>query len=157
MNRMYRLVSLLFVALVAISSAGFAHQGETFVDDYKISPKTDFVPGTDFQQSWNITYGDSNRPVQVLFKETKGGQEYIVRTSYFEVKYVNSDHGFGVRPLKLSEQRVPADLNFKVLNAQQLNSQKIISGNMVSSDQVLEMIADFLPELINDEYKNILN
>ena len=128
MNRMYRLVSLLFVALVAISSAGFARQGGTFVDDYKISPKTDFVPGTDFQQSWNITYGDSNRPVQVLFKETKSGQEYIVRTSYFEVKYVNSDRGFGVRPLKLAEQRVPADLNFKVLNASREIRREMVSS-----------------------------
>ncbi|MGD9931813.1 MAG: hypothetical protein AB7U05_17475 [Mangrovibacterium sp.] len=157
MNRKQRIVSLLFIALIAISSSVFAHQGGAFVDDYKISPKVDFVPGVEFQQSWNITYGESSRPVQVLYKETKTGEEYIVRTSYFEVKYVNSDRGFGVKPLKLSEQQVPADLNMKVLNSNGLNNQKIISGNKVAREQVLEMIASYLPELINGEYQSILN
>ncbi len=157
MNRKHSIISLLFVAFIAISSSVFAHQGEKFVDDYKISTKTDFVPGSAFQQSWNITYGESTRPVQVLLKETKSGEEYIVRTNYFEVKYVNSEKGFGVRTLKLSEQQVPADLNFKVLNSNGLNSQKVISASMISREEVLDMIASYLPELVNPEYKNILN
>ncbi len=149
--------SIVFIAVMAVSSSVFAYGGGSFVDDYKISPKENFVPGNDFRKSWEITYGDSKRPVQVLLKETKGGDEYIVRTGYFEVKYVNSSKGFGVRPLKPAEQVVPSGLNLKVLNTSKINNQKVICADKVASDQVLDLIASYLPELINDEYKNILN
>lgn len=149
--------SLLFVALMAITTTGFAHGSEAFIDDYKISPKENFVPGTTFQQSWEITYGESGRPVQVLLKETKNGEEYVIRTGYFEVKYVNSEKGFGVRELKAGEQVVPAGLNSKVLNQSMMNNQKVISSTKVAGDQVLDMIASYLPELINENYQNILN
>lgn len=157
MNRRQGFISVLFVALIAMCSSVFASQGETFLDDYKISPKVDSVHGTALQQSWEITYGESTRPVQVLLSETKTGNEYIVRTGYFEVKYVNSDRGFGVKSLRASEQRIPADLNMKVLDSIGLNKQRIITGSKVADDQVLEMIASFLPELINQEYQSILN
>jgi len=157
MKSKIRFFSLLFVALVAISSAVYAYGGEAFVDNYKISPKEDFVPGKAFQKSWEITYGESSRPVQVLLKETRNGEEYIIRTNYFEVKYVNSEKGFGVRQLNPGEQIVPADLNLKVLNSRMLNNQKVISGSKIASDQILETIASYLPELINEEYQNILN
>ena len=149
--------SIVFIAVMAVSSSVFAYGSGSFVDDYKISPKENFVPGNDFRSSWEITYGDSKRPVQVLLKEIKGGEEYIVRTSYFEVRYVNSSKGFGVRALKPAEQIVPSDLNSKVLNANMFNNQKVISPDKVANSQVLDLIASYLPELINDEYKNILD
>jgi len=157
MNSKNTMFSLLFVALMAVTTTGFAHSGEAFIDDYKISPKENFVPGTAFQQSWEITYGESGRPVQVLLKETKNGEEYVIRTGYFEVKYVNSEKGFGVRELKAGEQVVPAGLNSKVLNESMMNNQKVISSTKVAGDQVLDMIASFLPELINENYQSILN
>lgn len=142
---------------MAITTTGFAHSGEAFIDDYKISPKENFVPGAAFQQSWEITYGDSGRPVQVLLKETKDGEEYIIRTGYFEVKYVNGKKGFGVRSLKAAEQKVPESLNMKVLNSVMMNHQKMISGTKVERNEVLELIASYLPELINENYQSILN
>ncbi len=157
MKRIFTVFGLMFTALMAVTTMSFAHSGESFNDDYKISSKENFVPGASFNQSWEITYGGSGRPVQVLLKTTKTGDEYLVRTGYFEVKYVNGEKGFGVREVKSSEQVVPADLNAKVLNAASMNTQKVISSTKVSSDQVLDMIASYLPDLINENYRNILN
>jgi hypothetical protein len=152
-----RIFNLLVIALTAVTSVSFAHGNEAFNDDYKISPKEDLIPGTAFRKSWEITYGESGRPVQVLLKETKSGEEYIIRTNYFEVKYVNSEKGFGVRELKPAEQIVPADLNMKVLNVSMMNNQKVISPTRVTDNEVLDLIAGYLPELINAEYRSILN
>ncbi|WP_163716106.1 hypothetical protein [Mangrovibacterium lignilyticum] len=150
-------LSLILVALVVVATNSYASSYEAFNDTYRISTEDVAVSSKDVAKCWNIVYGDSSRPVKVFLKQTKNGDEYTVRSSYFEVKYVNGAKGFGVRELRGSEQKVPADLNYKVLNNVNLNSQKIISGAKVADGQVLEMIADFLPELINDEFKTILN
>lgn len=152
-----RIFGKVLVALMVVTISSFAYTGETFNDDYKISPKEALTPEAGFQKSWEITYGESGRPVQVLLKETKQGKEYLVRTGYFEVKYVNGNKGFGVRSLKPAEQKVPADLNTKVLDPAGMESQRVISMTRVADDQVLELIASYLPELLNGGYKSILN
>lgn len=157
MKRKNSIIVFLFVALLVSSISVIAGGEDTFVDDYKISSKENFVPGNLFQQSWEITYGESKRPVQILLKETKKGDEYLVRTNYFEVKYVNLKKGFGVQPMKVSDLIVPENLNKQVINQEQMDRQKVITMSRVDREKALELIADFLPELINNQYKNILN
>lgn len=96
-------------------------------------------------------------PVHVYMKETKKGQEYIVRSKYFEVKYVNGSTGFGAKRISSSESTVSESLNAAVVNAKSLDSQQCISPNLIAEDHVLEMIASYLPDLINEQYNNILN
>lgn len=157
MKRNNRIIGFLFVALFVCSLSVMASGKSTFVDDYKISSKENFEPSKTYQQSWEITYGESKRPVQVLLRETKKGEEYIIRTNYFEVKYVNTERGFGARSMKTGEMIVPENLNAQVINSNQLNSQEIISMSRVDREKALGLIAGFLPELVNDQYKNILN
>ena len=130
---------------------------ESFNSNYKISPDLNFSPTSDFQKSWVIAYGESTSPVHVFLKETKKGQEYVVRTSYFEVKYVNGTQGFGVKMLNGSESTVNESLNAAVLNLVGINNQKHITNEAIGNDKVLDMIASFLPDLINEQYSSILN
>ena len=157
MKRKNNIISFLFMLFFAVSFNGFASGEDTFVGDYKISPKVNFEPSKEYQQNWEITYGESKRPVQVFLKETKKGDEYLVRTNYFEVKYVSSEKGFGAYPVKVTELTVPENLNSQVINPIQMNSQKVITTSQVNREKALELIADFLPELVNERYKNILN
>ena len=157
MNMKSKAISLLFVIIFIFSSGAIANENTSFSDDYKISLKEGFEPGKSFQQSWEITYGESKRPVQVLLKKTKKAEQYIVRCNYFELKYVSTKNGFGVRPLNASETLVPEVLNNKVINQTHFKSQRIISLSNVEQEEALKLIADFLPELVNDAYKNILN
>lgn len=124
---------------------------------YKISPDLNFNPTSSFQKSWEITYGEAKNPVHVFLKETKKGQEYIVRTKYFEVKYVNGSNGFGVKATNSSESTVSEALNAAVLNAKSMEIQKCISAETLADDRVLEMIASYLPDLLNEQYNSILN
>lgn len=151
------LFSLFLGAITLLASNLYAADFGAFNDNYKISPDAVAVQGKDIAKSWTIVYGESSRPVTVILKQTKSGDEYIVRNNYFEVKYVNGAKGFGVREVRGTDTRVPADLNLKVLNSSQMNSQRIISPAKVDDQHVVEMIATYLPDLINDEFKNILN
>lgn len=147
----------MLVVFTLISTTVWAGNEGAFNSKYKISPDLNFNSASGFQQSWDITYGESKTPVQVLLRETKKGQEYFVRTKYFEVKYVNGNNGFGVKLIYGSESTVSESLNEAVLNKNKLASQKIISAVKISDDSILETIASFLPELINEQYVSILN
>ena len=150
-------VYMMLVVFTTISINVWAGNEESFNSNYKISPDLNFSPTSDFQKSWEINYGESKTTVHVFLKETKKGQEYLVRTKYFEVKYVNGSQGFGVKLLKGKESTVSENLNTAVLNQAQLDSQKCISGEAIGNDKVLEMIASYLPDLINEQYNSILN
>jgi hypothetical protein len=150
-------VQMMLVVFTLISINVWAGNEEAFNSNFKISPDLNYSPSAGFQKSWEIAYGESQTPVHVFMKETKKGQEYTVRTKYFEVKYVNGTQGFGVRLVNGTESTVSESLNAAVLNPAQLNNQKRISSEAVGNDKVLEMIASYLPDLINEQYNSILN
>ena len=150
-------VQLVLVVFTMISISVWAGNEESFNSNYKISPDLNFVPTTGFQKSWEIAYGESKTPVHVFLKETKKGQEYLVQTKYFEVKYVNGPAGFGARTVSETDRTVSEALNAAVLNQTQLNGQKCISAEAIGNDKILEMIASYLPDLINEQYNSILN
>lgn len=150
-------VQAMLIVLTLISVNVWAGNDGSSEASYKISPDLTFTPNSEFQKSWEIAYGESQNPVHVYLKETKKGQEYLVRTKYFEVKYVNGKNGFGAKLVNPSEETVNESLNSSVLNQNKLNTQKCISNNSIVNDQVLDMIASYLPDLINEQYRNILN
>ncbi len=150
-------VHVMLVVFTLISINVWAGNEETFNSNFKISPDLNFTPNSDFQKSWEIAYGESKTPVHVFMKETKKGQEYLVRTTYFEVKYVNGSNGFGVKMVNGKESTVSEALNESVLNQVQLNGQKCISTGAIDDEHVLETIASYLPDLINEQYNSILN
>lgn len=154
-NLFVNLIMVLFVTM--ISTSVWAGTSESLNSVFKISPDLTFSPTSDYQKSWEIAYGESVSPVHVYLKETKKGQEYVVRTKYFEVKYVNGSQGFGVKMVNGTESTVSEKLNAAVLNPTQLNNQKCISAQPISNEKVLEMIASYLPDLINEQYSSILN
>jgi len=150
-------VQVMLVVFTLISINVWAGDEGSLNSTYKISPDLNFNPTSSFQKSWEIAYGESKTPVHVFMKETKKGQEYLVRTKYFEVKYVNGSTGFGARAVSEADRTVSEALNDAVLNQKQLLGQKCISTESIANDQVLEMIASYLPDLINEQYNSILN
>lgn len=150
-------VHVMLIVLTLISVNVWAGNDGNSTGSYTISPDQAFTPNSEFRKSWEIAYGESKNPVRVFLKDTKKGQEYLVRTKYFEVKYVNGKNGFGAKLVSSSEQTVTEALNAAVLNQSRLESQKCISTNAVNDEQVLDMIASYLPDLINEQYSNILN
>ena len=150
-------VHAMMIVFTLISINVWAGNDGSSAVNFKISPDLNFAPNSGFQKSWEIAYGESKTPVRVYLKETKKGQEYLVRTKYFEVKYVNGPAGFGARAVSETDRTVSEALNAAVLNQIQLDGQKCISAEAIGNDKILEMIASYLPDLINEQYNSILN
>jgi hypothetical protein len=150
-------VHIMLVVFTLISINALAENEGPVDSNYKISPDLNFNTTSGYQKCWEIAYGEAKNPVHVFMKETKKGQEYLVRSSYFEVKYVNGTQGFGARLVTGKESTVSEPLNEAVLNQIQLGRQNNINSKSIGDDQILGMIASYLPDLINVQYNSILN
>jgi len=143
-------------SLVMIFSAGIV-SANTSVANYVITPVARQDLDSGVAQAWNLTYDEERPPVVVELHESKKGKTYIVRTGHFEVAYVSSSKGFGVRKVKISESKVPDSLTSQVINSGELAKQRIILAKEVDESTALELIAAYLPDLVNSGYKHLFN
>ena len=126
-------------------------------NDYSINEVDDLYLGKDFKAVWKISYSETEAPVTVVKQKTSRGTEYVVHSKYFDVSYVASEKGFGVKNVKESSRNVSKKINAAVLSKDQLKRQEVITPNKVDDERALGLIASYLPELINDGYTHLLN
>lgn len=157
MKRVLNLVAvvvLIFVGVTVSNASNTIKQTDLFTivanDDVAINNMT-------FQKSWTIAYGDAGKNVVVLKRTTKKGEEYLVRNEFFEVRYVNTEKGFGVRLVRNADSKVDYTINSLVLNEAMMAQQSLIWSEKLSEQKALEYIADFVPTLLNENYKHLLN
>ena len=93
----------------------------------------------------------------LIFSINKKGEEYLVRNEFFEGRYVNTEKGFGVRLVRNADSKVDYTINSLVLNEAMMAQQSLIWSEMLTEQKALEYIADFVPTLLNENYKHLLN
>lgn len=147
--------AVVFLVIIAFSAA--AVPGKAFAANYVITPvaQQDLEAGVD--QAWRLRYSEDRPPVVVELHESKKGNVYLVRTDHFEVAYVSSEKGFGARKVKISESKVPDSLTSQVLNADELAKQRVLSTEQLDERSALELIAAYLPDLVNSSYKHLFS
>jgi hypothetical protein len=106
--------------------------------------------------AWNLKYSESENAFSITMSENNGEKEYTVRSKFFEVVYMMNKNGFGARMVKDSKAQVPVQILEKILNQDALKNQKIISSEQIDNEVALNLIASYLPDLINDNYKQLL-
>lgn len=107
--------------------------------------------------SWVINYGENNKHIEVFKNTTRKGEEYIVRNASFEVRYTNTSKGFGVKWINNKQADVPYEITRVVINESEMKNQSLLSAKQLSEEKALEYIASFVPFLLNENYKHILN
>ncbi len=105
---------------------------------------------------WNLQYTDSDNSLKIYLTENNGEKEYLVRGKFIEVSYTLNKNGFGARPVKASKAEVPAQIVNNIINRDKLNQQRIITNDQVDNETALNLIAGFLPDLLNENYKHLL-
>lgn len=148
--------SALLGLLLIVSSFSFAGTAITGTQEVKITPVENLYLGKTAEKVWTLNFSEKEKPVTVTMHQTGSIKEYVVRSEYFEVVYTATKQGFGVSPLPRSMREVPSAINSSVLNKKQLEQQKILSPNQVSEEFALELIASYLPDLLNEGYKHLL-
>lgn len=146
---------LIAILLVAYSFA-FAGGADKGNNEIEITPLESLYLGKSIQKVWTISYSEQEKPVTITLHSARNKKEYIVRSEFFEVIYVSDKNGFGVRTMPRSLKEVPWQIDTKVLNQQQLESQKILTPGKVSDAIALGLIADYLPILLNENYRHLI-
>src|ERR1035437_787798 len=106
--------------------------------------------------AWNLKYSESENAIKITMSENNGEKEYTVRSKFFEVAYVLNKHGFGARMVKTGKAQVQYQILEKIINQEALKNQKVISDSQIDNKTALNLIASYLPDLINVNYKYLV-
>lgn len=151
------LFSLMLVGLFLFSISAGATGNRKEFKDFEITPVEDIFLGKNVKCIWKLSYSSDEVPVTVVKHKIIDGAEYVVYSKYFEVSYVTTSDGFGVKNVRNSWSKVPGKISKAVLNQDEMKRQQIISVNKMSDEKALGLIASFLPDLVNDGYTHVLN
>jgi hypothetical protein len=105
---------------------------------------------------WNLKYAASENTFKITVSENNGQKEFTVRSKFFEVAYVLNKNGFGARMVRPGKSQVPDRILDQIINKDALKQQKVISDASISNETALNLIASYLPDLINNNYKHLL-
>jgi len=153
MNRVFGRVSLIFAFITVISLVINPVKVNAALNDSFTITSTE---NSDNSSSWNLKYAESENAFKISMSEKNGEKVYTIRSKFFEVAYILNKDGFGARMIKASNAQVPIQINEKILNQDALKNQKIISDSQIDNETALNLIASYLPDLININYKQLL-
>jgi len=156
MKQVFSTIAILILLMVANSSVfGKGLIAET--ESYSIYSTELIASDANFDKSWVVEYGNSNKLITISKRVVNDGEEYIVRNDFFEVRYTNTSKGFSAKMVKKNDSRVNTVINDAVINKDQMEQQSLLSQQKLSEDKAISYIASFVPYLLNDNYKHLLN
>lgn len=151
-----KVLSVLIVCFVIVSAATATNLSKEF-KDYEISEVADLFVGKKVKAIWTLSYSNEEIPVTVVKRKTLEGAEYVVSSKYFEVSYAATANGFGTKEVRKSWSNVSPKITKAVICKHEMKKQTIITPNKVNDKQALDLIANYLPDLLNDTYTHLLN
>jgi hypothetical protein len=152
-NRVLGRMSQVLVLFIAIClSANPANAITALNDSFTITADENSENST----AWNLKYSESENAIKITMSENNGEKEYTVRSKFFEVAYVLNKHGFGARMVKPGKAQVQYQILAQIINQDALKSQKVISDGEIDNKTALNLIASYLPDLINVNYKYLV-
>jgi len=152
-NRVFGKASMIFAIFIVISlvaNFGKAHAAPN--DGFTITA----ADNSENSSVWNLKYSDSENSIKITMIEKNGEKEYTVRSKFFEVAYILNKNGFGARRIKASMAQVPSQILDKIISQDALSRQKVISDAQIDEKTALNLIASYLPDLLNDNYKHLV-
>ena len=146
-------VSLVFVSFMLLGQISVLGNVVSVTNDnFSITPAENSVNSS----TWDLKYSQSENAFKITMAENNGEKEFTVRSKFFEVAYILNKNGFGARMIRGNKAQVPVQIVEKIINQEALKNQKVISDANISNETVLNLIASYLPDLINTNYKQLL-
>lgn len=129
----------------------------TEFSSYEIESVDDLYVGKKVEAIWTLSYSTDEVPVTVVKRKTSEGAEYVVHSKFFEVSYATTKNGFGAKEVRKSWCNVDKKISKAVLSQEEMARQQIITPNKLNDQRALDLIASYLPDLVNDGYTHLLN
>lgn len=153
---MKKVISIFAILSVLFVNSAIAKSIVKDTENFTIS-KNEVSNLPEVDHSWTIEYATADKSFEVIKEETKKGEEYIVRNQFFEVRYVNTNKGFGVRKIRNNQSEVNPLITENVINRDEMLKQSMLSSTKLNEEKALGYIAGFVPFLLNENYKHLLN
>ena len=152
-NRLFTGIALLMLSITSIAVSA-AEINRTY-DDYDIVQISNQDLEGDAEKAWTLSYDNNESSIVISLHQNKRSKHYVVRADNFEIAYVCCKKGFGASYVKSEYSEVPIELTNRVINETELNRQKILTPTQLSEEKALELIAVYLPDLVNPSYKHL--
>ncbi|HKJ42741.1 MAG TPA: hypothetical protein VKA27_11645 [Sunxiuqinia sp.] len=154
-NSIFTVLAVLLITL--LSSATKAADTDRMFKEYDITQvaSQDLKAGAD--KAWVLSYNSNQTPITITLHESKRAKYYVVRGDNFEVAYECCKKGFGASYVKSAYSEVPYELTNSVINREEMNRQKVLTTSQLSDEKAVNLIAAYLPDLVNPSYKHLLN
>ena len=152
-HRVLGRASLIFAFILVASQGLFSENpASSIIDNFTIT----VADHSENSSTWNLKYSEAENAIKITMAEKNGEKMYTVESKFFDVVYIMNKNGFGARMIKGGTARVPAQILEKIINGDALKNQKVISATEVNTATALNLIASYLPDLINVNYKHLL-
>jgi len=102
--------------------------------------------------TYDLVYENASNPVKVGVIDEKKCKTFIVRSSEFEAQYTCNRNVFGVQKMERKYRQLPEMTSDAKINRVSLYAQRVISQNPKSEEDLLGLIACYLPNLVDKEY-----
>jgi hypothetical protein len=151
----------IFIALaiaLCMLIANFVNASETLSGNsstkfgtYQLTPSSSLVVVNEVAyKTWDLTYSGTLEKYQLfVITEPDHNCSFIVRNKDFEIKYSVSSNNFGASLVDPVFRTIPRKEILKKVNNLQLQSQEVLNTSPKSEEEYLELIACFMPLLMN--------
>ena len=104
-------------------------------------------------ETYDLMYENTKNPIRVGVLNEKKCTTFIVKSDEFEVQYTCVNGVFGVKKIEKRFRELPAEANNEKLNRRNYFAQRVICQNKKSKEELLGLIACYLPSLVNEQYQ----
>ncbi len=121
-----------------------------------ISDKEFSVKGQNLK-TYLLDYENGEQPIYVSLNHTDNCRNFIVRSKYFEIQYKCKKDKFGVSYLQSKYTSIDPVANIARIDKSEFARQKIITNIQKTDEELMGLIASYLPILLTEKYKKALN
>jgi len=103
--------------------------------------------------TYNLTYENSDETVKIGLVQEEKCVTFIVCTDDFEIAYTCNSGVFGVKRIDSKYQKISKEEMDGKINRSNYLSQRVICTNKKPQDELLGLIACYLPQLMSDNFQ----
>lgn len=149
-------VALLSLGTSAKIKDGQALTGNSLTEFGKYTVTVSDVPmliNNEEVKTYDLNYENTSNTIQIGVVKADACVKFVVRSDEFEIQYSCNKGVFGVKKIESEFQTLPKEEMDAKLDRVSYFAQRVICTNKKSEDELLGLIACYLPTLVNDEYQ----
>ena len=149
-------VALLSLGTSAKIKDGQALTGNSLTEFGKYTVTVSDVPmliNNEEVKTYDLNYENTSNTIQIGVVKSDACVKFVVRSDEFEIQYSCNKGVFGVKKIESEFQTLPKEEMDAKLDRVSYFAQRVICTNKKSEDELLGLIACYLPTLVNDEYQ----